>query len=43
MTSNKEEKEEFSPIVESLIGSFKEPENFDYKQGLVEEQSKKYL
>jgi hypothetical protein len=34
---------ELSPIVKSLIGSFKAPENFDYKKELSKGLSGKYL
>jgi len=34
---------EISPIVKSLRGSFKAPEDFDYKKELTEILSKKYL
>lgn len=37
------EDEELSPIVTSLKGSFKAPENFDYKKELTKELSKKYM
>lgn len=43
ITSKKEEKEEFSPIVESLKGSFKAPKDFDYKKELAKALSDKYL
>ena len=33
---------ELSPLVKSLKGSFKAPANFDYKNELKEELSKKY-
>lgn len=33
----------YSPIVNSLKGSFKEPENFDYKKEISESISKKYI
>lgn len=35
--------EEFSPLVKSLLGSFKAPENFDYKAELSKGLSEKYL
>lgn len=34
---------EITPFVESLKGSFKEPEDFDYKEELRKSLSKKYL
>lgn len=34
---------EFSPIVASLKGSFKEPVNFDYKENLTEALIEKYI
>jgi hypothetical protein len=34
---------EISPIVKSLKGSFKAPEDFDYKKELSKSLSKKYL
>ena len=34
---------EIGPIVKSLRGSFKMPENFDYKKDLTEILEKKYL
>jgi len=34
---------ELSPIVKSLRGSFKAPENFDYKEELTKILSEKYL
>ena len=36
-------KEELTPTVKSLKGSFKMPKDFDYKKDLTEELSKKYL
>lgn len=35
--------ESLSPIVKQLKGSFKAPENFDYKKELTERLSKKYI
>jgi len=32
-----------TPISDSLLGAFKEPENFDYKKELLEALEKKYL
>ena len=37
------EKEEMTPIVSSLKGSFSAPKNFDYKKELEKSLSKKYL
>jgi replicative DNA helicase len=34
---------ELTPIVKSLKGSFKAPENFDYKKELSKSLTKKYL
>lgn len=34
---------ELTPIVKSLKGSFKMPENFDYKKELTDRLSEKYL
>lgn len=39
--TNKEE--DLTPIVKSLRGSFKLPENFDYKKELTNRLSEKYL
>lgn len=43
--TKEEEKQDnkFSPIVESLKGSFKMPKNMDYKEELVKRLEKKYL
>lgn len=35
--------DELTPIVKSLRGSFKLPEDFDYKKELTDRLSKKYL
>jgi predicted CopG family antitoxin len=44
ITSSTEIKEvELSPIVKSLRGSFKAPEDFDYKKELINSLSEKYL
>jgi hypothetical protein len=42
---NKKEtsEEELTPKVKSLLGSFKMPEDFDYKNELSEQLSNKYL
>lgn len=37
------EKIELTPIVKSLKGSFKAPENFDYKRELSKRLTEKYL
>ena len=39
----KKESKKFSPIVESLRGSFKMPKNMDYKKELGKRLEKKYL
>jgi hypothetical protein len=39
---NSESSEELSPSVKSLMGSFKAPENFDYKKILKEEKKRKF-
>ena len=41
----KEEKieEELSPLIKSLLGSFKTPKSFDYKKELSKGLSEKYL
>lgn len=38
-----QEKKQISPLVKSLKGSFKAPENFDYKKDLSNGLSDKYL
>ena len=43
ITSEQRTKEEFSPLVNSLRGSFKTPENFDYKKELSQGLSEKYF
>ena len=44
LTAESETKEVLeSPIVQSLRGSFRLPENFDYKEELAESLSRKYL
>lgn len=44
LTSEETNKEgEVTPIVKSLRGSFKLPENFDYKKELTNRLSEKYL
>jgi hypothetical protein len=39
---NREASSDFSPSVKSLMGSFKAPANFDYKQILKEEKRRKF-
>jgi BioD-like phosphotransacetylase family protein len=44
LTSEETAKQDgLSPIVKSLKGSFKLPENFDYKKEITERLSEKYL
>jgi hypothetical protein len=43
ITTDKQNIEDISPMVESLRGSFKAPESFDYKKELSKELSKKYM
>ena len=38
-----DKEEELTPIVKSLKGTFKLPENFDYKKELTDRLSDKYL
>ena len=38
-----ERDEELTPMVKSLRGSFKMPENFDYKKELTDRLTEKYL
>ncbi len=38
-----QEKDDTTPIVKSLKGSFKAPKSFDYKEDLADELSDKYL
>lgn len=40
--SNNEPVDELSPAVKSLMGSFKAPANFDYKEILKEEKRRKF-
>lgn len=42
-SENTIKKEELTPIVKSLKGSFKLPVNFDYKKELSDRLSEKYL
>jgi len=37
------DKKEITPLVKSLKGSFKAPENYDYKKELSDGLSEKYL
>lgn len=37
-----DQSDELSPSVKSLMGSFKAPQNFDYKEILREEKQRKY-
>ncbi len=41
--SEKDEKIKLTPIVKSLKGSFKMPNNFDYKEELTNRLEEKYL
>jgi hypothetical protein len=43
ITADQRKTEDISPIVNSLRGSFKAPENFDYKEELSKGLSGKYL
>lgn len=38
-----QEKNEITPLVKSLQGSFKAPKNYDYKKELMDSLSEKYL
>lgn len=40
---DEDEKQEMTPIVKSLKGSFKAPEDFDYKKELSKRLKEKYL
>ena len=40
---NQKDEIEISPIVKSLKGSFKMPENFDYKKELTDALTEKYM
>lgn len=42
ITVEQEVAEDFSPLIKSLKGSFKAPENFDYKKELTKGLSNKY-
>jgi len=41
-SKEKENTEEITPLVRSMMGSFKVPKDFDYKKALVEELNNKY-
>lgn len=41
-SESKNDNEVFTPIVKSMKGSFKAPENFDYKQEITKALKKKY-
>jgi len=41
-SKEKENTEEITPLVRSMMGSLKVPKDFDYKKALVEELNKKY-
>ena len=43
ITKEQRVSEEISPLVKSLQGSFKAPENFDYKKELSKGLSEKYM
>ncbi len=43
LTRDQTTSEELSPIVKSLLGSFKAPDDFDYKVELSKRLSEKYL
>lgn len=43
ITSEQSRTENISPLTKSLLGSFKAPENFDYKKELSKGLSGKYL
>ncbi|PIQ27507.1 MAG: hypothetical protein COW63_15945 [Bacteroidetes bacterium CG18_big_fil_WC_8_21_14_2_50_41_14] len=42
ITSEQKTAEDFSPLVNSLLGSFSVPESFDYKEELSKALSEKY-
>ena len=42
-SEDKQKNQEFSPIVKSLKGSFKEPKNFDYKTEIADQLTDKHL
>lgn len=44
ITKNESDLEiEYTPLVKSLLGTFKEPKDFDYKKELTDSLSNKYL
>ena len=43
ITTEQKVKEDISPLINSLRGSFKAPESFDYKKELSEKLSEKYM
>jgi len=43
ITTEQRDIEDISPLVNSLRGSFKAPENFDYKKELSQGLSEKYM
>ena len=43
ITNDSKSEIELTPIVKSLMGSFKAPEDFDYKKELTKGLTKKYL
>ncbi|MCD4768827.1 MAG: DUF6364 family protein [Bacteroidales bacterium] len=43
ITTEQKSVEIFSPLIESLRGSFKPPESFNYKKELSKEISEKYM
>lgn len=42
-SKEKENAEEITPLVKSMMGSFKVPKDFEYKKALAEELNNKYL
>lgn len=43
LTQKKDSQKESSYEIESMLGAFKEPESFDYKENLTKSLNKKYL
>ncbi len=43
MNNNKVKLTEITPVVKSLLGSFKIPDDVDYKEGLTKALEEKYL
>lgn len=43
ITAEQRVSDDMSPLINSLRGSFKAPESFDYKEELSKELSKKYM